>query len=64
MAYDPNYDMFLRVDELINWYKKFDLDFVCIYFDEPDLAGHRYGPNSKEYKDKVIFCCLHNIIIL
>ncbi|RNA09245.1 alkaline phosphatase family [Brachionus plicatilis] len=53
LSYNPNYDSFDRVDEIINWYRKFDLDFLCVYFDEPDSTGHKYGPDSKEYMEKI-----------
>ncbi len=32
-----------RIDMLIDWYKKFDLDFACLYFDQPDSVGHDNG---------------------
>lgn len=47
--------MFDRIDELINWYEKFHMDFTCVYFDEPDSTGHTFGPDSIEYKEKIIF---------
>ena len=40
---------FSRVDELLTW---LDLpmqerpDFITLYFDEPDHAGHSYGPDD------------------
>lgn len=49
-----------RIDELINWFLKFDLDFACIYFDEPDHTGHEFGPDTQQYRDKVI-CIQQNI---
>jgi ectonucleotide pyrophosphatase/phosphodiesterase family protein 7 len=48
-SYDPK----SRIDELISWFLKFDLDFAAIYFNEPDVTGHAFGPDSQEYKDKV-----------
>ena len=27
---------------------------MSFYFDEPDATGHIYGPESKQYKDKII----------
>lgn len=30
------------------------MDFTCLYFDEPDSTGHKYGPDSPEYFKKVI----------
>lgn len=40
-----------RIDETINWFSKLNLDFATLYFDEPDGMGHKYGPNSQNYKD-------------
>lgn len=40
---------FSRVDELLSW---LDLptqerpDFITLYFDQPDHAGHSYGPDD------------------
>ncbi len=28
---------------LVNWFIKFDMDFVCLYFDQPDSVGHSDG---------------------
>ena len=44
----------MRIDEVINWFEKFDLDFACLYFDQPDSEGHSYGPDSSEYAEMVI----------
>ncbi len=40
-----------RIDELVDWLVKFDLDFATLYFDQPDSTGHSYGPDSEEYFD-------------
>lgn len=67
LSYNPNYDSFVRVDEVINWYNKFDLDFLCLYFDEPDSTGHKFGPDSKEYMEKVLInlnlCSTYNFFL-
>jgi ectonucleotide pyrophosphatase/phosphodiesterase family protein 5 len=54
LDYSPNYDLRDRVDELAEWFHKFDLDFACMYFDEPDKTGHVFGPDSEEYMTKVL----------
>lgn len=33
--------------------EKFKIDFATIYFYQPDRAGHDFGPDSNEYKNKV-----------
>lgn len=30
------------------------MDFVTLYFNEPDHTGHDFGPNSAEYDNKII----------
>ena len=42
-----------RVDDLVRWFEIFNLDFACMYFDQPDATGHAFGPDSEEYADKV-----------
>jgi predicted AlkP superfamily pyrophosphatase or phosphodiesterase len=42
-----------RCDELVNWFTKFQLDFATLYWNEPDMTGHYFGPDSKEYMDKI-----------
>jgi hypothetical protein len=46
LSYELKYNNYDRIKELINWYKKFQLDFACIYFNEPDSTGHKYGPET------------------
>ncbi|XP_053270267.1 ectonucleotide pyrophosphatase/phosphodiesterase family member 7 [Pleuronectes platessa] len=44
----------LNVDKVIGeWFNQQDLDFVSLYFGEPDLAGHSYGPDSPEVREMV-----------
>ncbi|XP_023137578.2 ectonucleotide pyrophosphatase/phosphodiesterase family member 7-like [Amphiprion ocellaris] len=44
----------LNIDEVIDeWFHQQDLDFVSLYFGEPDLIGHTYGPDSPERKEMV-----------
>ncbi|KAM4663586.1 ectonucleotide pyrophosphatase/phosphodiesterase family member 7 [Discoglossus pictus] len=42
-----------NVDTVMGWLGKQDLDFVALYFGEPDSTGHKYGPDSQERKDMV-----------
>ncbi|XP_048848271.1 ectonucleotide pyrophosphatase/phosphodiesterase family member 7-like [Brienomyrus brachyistius] len=43
-----------NVDKVMgSWFTKLDLDFVSLYFGEPDGTGHKYGPDSPERKAMV-----------
>ncbi|XP_068439613.1 ectonucleotide pyrophosphatase/phosphodiesterase family member 7-like [Clinocottus analis] len=47
-------DWKLNIDKVIGeWFHQQDLDFVSLYFGEPDLAGHKYGPDSPERREMV-----------
>lgn len=40
-------------DKVMGWFRDEDLDFVSLYFGEPDGTGHRYGPDSPERREMV-----------
>lgn len=42
-----------NTDKVMRWFRDDDLDFVSLYFGEPDLTGHRYGPDSPERREMV-----------
>ncbi|XP_028331994.1 ectonucleotide pyrophosphatase/phosphodiesterase family member 7-like [Gouania willdenowi] len=43
-----------NIDKVIGeWFHQQDLDFVSLYFGEPDLIGHKQGPDSPELKKMV-----------
>ncbi|XP_077412130.1 ectonucleotide pyrophosphatase/phosphodiesterase family member 7-like isoform X1 [Vanacampus margaritifer] len=42
-----------NVDKVMGWFHDKDLDFVSLYFGEPDGTGHRYGPDSPQRRDMV-----------
>ncbi|CAN9505005.1 unnamed protein product [Ophioblennius macclurei] len=42
-----------NTDKVMGWFADQDLDFVSLYFGEPDGAGHRYGPDSPERRKMV-----------
>lgn len=52
--YNDDYLFQQRCDEVTNWFKKFKMDFSTLYFDEPDHTGHEFGPDSPQYREKVI----------
>ena len=37
-----------RVNDVIEWFTKKNINMVSLYFHEPDSTGHRYGPDSNE----------------
>ena len=43
-----------RVDTVVEWLNKSDMDLAVTYFNEPDRTGHIFGPNAKETEEKVI----------
>ena len=43
-----------RIDNIVRWLTSEDPpQFVAVYFEEPDLQGHRFGVNSREYLNEV-----------
>ncbi|XP_053231532.1 ectonucleotide pyrophosphatase/phosphodiesterase family member 7 [Podarcis raffonei] len=42
-----------NIDIVMKWFLEENLDFVALYFGEPDSTGHKYGPESQERKDMV-----------
>ncbi|XP_008327381.1 ectonucleotide pyrophosphatase/phosphodiesterase family member 7-like [Cynoglossus semilaevis] len=42
-----------NTDKVMSWFRDQDLDFVSMYFGEPDGTGHRYGPDSPQIKEMV-----------
>lgn len=53
LSYNDKYNFESRCDEVVNWLKKLEMDFVTLYFNEPDHTGHSSGPNSEQYNQKV-----------
>ena len=50
MSSKQTYNNYDRIDELVYLIKKFNIDFSCIYFNEPDSTGHSVSPNINELK--------------
>lgn len=42
-----------NTDKVMSWFRDRDMDFVSLYFGEPDGTGHRYGPDSNERREMV-----------
>ncbi|XP_076439474.1 bis(5'-adenosyl)-triphosphatase enpp4-like [Babylonia areolata] len=53
MAYNQSVPFGQRVSTAVSWFVDHHKDFVALYFEEPDLAGHRYGPDSPLVDAKV-----------
>ncbi|KAJ8315769.1 hypothetical protein KUTeg_007919 [Tegillarca granosa] len=51
MFYDPDMPNRTQIDTLVKWFTDNPpINLGLLYFDEPDVSGHRYGPDSKEIK--------------
>jgi ectonucleotide pyrophosphatase/phosphodiesterase family member 5 len=53
LKYNERYEFKIRCDKVVNWFKKYQIDFGTLYFNEPDHTGHSFGPDSKQYSDKI-----------
>lgn len=42
-----------KTDKVMGWLSEEDLDFVSLYFGEPDSTGHLYGPDSPQRREMV-----------
>ncbi|XP_068769675.1 ectonucleotide pyrophosphatase/phosphodiesterase family member 7 isoform X2 [Struthio camelus] len=42
-----------NIDTVMEWFTVNNLDFIALYFGEPDSTGHKYGPESTERKNMV-----------
>ncbi|KAF4080792.1 hypothetical protein AMELA_G00175360 [Ameiurus melas] len=43
-----------NIDKIMDiWFREKDLDFVALYFGEPDSTGHKYGPDSEQRREMV-----------
>ena len=54
--YESGIDPYFKVNQAIDWLKlpiKERPRLICLYFNEPDHAGHVYGQNSKEVDSQI-----------
>lgn len=53
--YNESVEFNVRVDTVVDWLTdpEKDISFAMLYFHEPDLTGHVYGPDSEEVLAKV-----------
>ncbi|KAM5135165.1 ectonucleotide pyrophosphatase/phosphodiesterase family member 7 [Mantella aurantiaca] len=42
-----------NVETVMKWFTEEDLDFVALYFGEPDSTGHKHGPETQQRRDIV-----------
>ncbi|NXX82060.1 ENPP7 phosphodiesterase, partial [Urocolius indicus] len=42
-----------NIDTAMEWFTANNLDFIALYFGEPDSAGHKYGPESTQRKNMI-----------
>ncbi|KAM3171077.1 hypothetical protein ACTXT7_017333, partial [Hymenolepis weldensis] len=45
-----------RVDRVMDWITKPDVNFVAMYYNEPDSSGHSYGPDSAQVLNAIEKC--------
>ncbi|XP_017585655.1 ectonucleotide pyrophosphatase/phosphodiesterase family member 7 [Corvus cornix cornix] len=41
------------IDTVMEWFTVENLDFITLYFGEPDSSGHKFGPESTQRKDMI-----------
>lgn len=51
--YNKGFPLDYRVDRVMDWISRDEFTLAMMYFDQPDVNGHRYGPNSDEVMDVV-----------
>ncbi|VDO08908.1 unnamed protein product [Rodentolepis nana] len=52
-VYNMAYSLFNRIDRMLDWLLQPEFNLCMLYFNEPDSAGHSYGPNSSQVMDAV-----------
>lgn len=41
------------IDTVMEWFTAENLDFITLYFGEPDSSGHKFGPDSTQRKTMI-----------
>uniref|UniRef100_T1JIG3 Integrin alpha third immunoglobulin-like domain-containing protein n=1 Tax=Strigamia maritima TaxID=126957 RepID=T1JIG3_STRMM len=52
-GFERNQNFSKRVDTAIDWLTKKNLNFVAVYFEQPDGEGHAFGPESVQVGNMV-----------
>nr|XP_002121836.1 ectonucleotide pyrophosphatase/phosphodiesterase family member 7-like [Ciona intestinalis] len=47
-------DWRVRIDETMKWFNDDGLDMIALYFEQPDVYSHRYGPDSPGIANKIM----------
>lgn len=56
-VYDETADPYERIAVALSWFNEpNNYDFVAMYFDQPDGAGHVFGVNHTGLRDEVSIC--------
>ncbi|NWI58332.1 ENPP7 phosphodiesterase, partial [Calyptomena viridis] len=42
-----------NIDTVMEWFTEDNLDFIALYFGEPDSSGHKFGPESTQRKNMI-----------
>ncbi|NXC30346.1 ENPP7 phosphodiesterase, partial [Campylorhamphus procurvoides] len=42
-----------NIDTVMEWFTVDNLDFIALYFGEPDSSGHKFGPESTQRKNMI-----------
>ncbi|KAK3092134.1 hypothetical protein FSP39_025474 [Pinctada imbricata] len=53
VRYNKKHKFKRRVDKVMQWLTKDNVTMATLYFHEPDSTGHRYGPGSRQVREKV-----------
>ncbi|XP_070539880.1 bis(5'-adenosyl)-triphosphatase enpp4-like [Ptychodera flava] len=53
IPYNGSHPFRTRMDTVVRWFQEENIDFITLYFNEPDSTGHEYGPYSDETRAKV-----------
>nr|XP_039248999.1 ectonucleotide pyrophosphatase/phosphodiesterase family member 7-like isoform X1 [Styela clava] len=40
-----------RIDDVMSWFSDDDFDFIALYFEQPDIDSHAFGPDSDRVDD-------------
>ena len=53
LEYNKNVTSIQRVEKVLEWIENENLNLITLYFDEVDVAGHKFGPSSPQVKDAI-----------
>nr|CDS33668.2 ectonucleotide pyrophosphatase:phosphodiesterase [Hymenolepis microstoma] len=55
-VYNPSYSLTYRINRMLDWISSDSFNLAMLYFNQPDSAGHKFGPNSAEVMREVELC--------